>query len=134
MSPQLTLDYQGHPTREAPFRAAVYRKRMAFTVIVGHARHFRDDFMSWLALNWHVWGAFEIEADRIWTRGRKRYSQRTIWEYLRHQTEIREAKNYHGWKMNDWYVKDCARLYVLLHPDREGFFEFRNGQSAVRVM
>jgi len=35
--------------------------------------------------------------------------------------------------VNDHYVKDCARLYIMFHPEREGFFEFRSGQSAVRA-
>lgn len=132
MSAQLALDYQGRPEREHLFRGKIYRKRLAFTMIVGHAEQFRDDFMAWLVDNWAVFLAFEREADRVWNRGRTHYSQRTIWEYLRHETTLREDANYHGWKLNDWYVKDCARLYVLMHPDRHDFFEFRNGQSAVR--
>ncbi len=132
MSAQLALDYQGHPEREHPFRGKVYRKRLAFTMIVAHAEQFRGDFMTWLVDNWHVFLAFELEADRVWGRGRTHYSARTIGEYLRHETALREGPNELGFKVNDHWWPDLGRLYMLLHPDRAQFFERRVGQSARR--
>ena len=133
MSAQLALDYEGHPLREDPFRGRIYRKRLAFTIIVGHAEYFRDDFMSWLAINWHVFIAFELEGDRIWNAGRRHYSARTIGEVLRHESALREGPNEHGFKVNDHWWPDLARLYMLLHPDRDQFFERRAGVSARRA-
>lgn len=92
---------------------------------------FRADFEEWLARNWHVWQAFEREANFVWDRGRRHYSARTIGEYLRHETLVREADC--DFKVNDWYWPDLARLYLMIYPDREGFFERRSGVSAKRA-
>lgn len=93
---------------------------------------FRKDFTEYLRNNFHVYLAFEREANKIWDSGRRDYSHRTIWEFLRHQTATREVPNELEFKLNDHYTKDCARLYTCFHQDRADFFEFRNGQSAVR--
>lgn len=113
------------------FQAEVYHRRTVMLMLDCKPEAFRKDFKEWLTENYHVWEAFEREANNVWNRGKRHYSQRTIWEYLRHESATREVSG--PWKMNDWYVKDCARLYVMMHPDRDGFFEFRNGQSAVRA-
>ena len=105
--------------------AAVYRKRYVFAEIVARQDHFRRDFLGWLSANYSVWLAFEREADRVWDRGRRHYSARTIGEYLRHESALRETQNEHGWKLSDWWWPDLARLYMLLHPERTGFFETR---------
>lgn len=94
---------------------------------------FRDDFAAWLQENWHVWSAFEREAGRIWDMGRRHYSARTIGEYLRHESIVREKKNDLGLKLNDHYWPDLARLYMMFHPEREGFFERRSGTGARRA-
>lgn len=115
------------------WQTAIYRKRYAFHLLVAEQRYFRRDFMNWLALNWKVWIAFEAEADRTWARGRRHYSARTIGEYLRHETSMREAQNEHGWKVNDHYWPDLGRLYTLMHPDRAKFFERRASPANLRA-
>lgn len=130
---QLALDYAGHPAREAAFRGAHHRQQLALAFTVSHPEQFRDDFQNWIADNWHVWESFELEADRIWSRGRRHYSARTIGEYLRHESALREEPNEHGFKVNDHWWPDLARLYMLMHPDRGEFFERRVGQSARRA-
>ena len=117
-----------------PWTTDLYRKRLALMMIVTHADWFRKDDLSWISANYHIWEAFEAEADRIWNRGRTRYSARTIIEYLRHESEIRETPNAGGWKINDHATPSLSRLYGLMHPDRDGFFEKRSGNSAVRAM
>jgi hypothetical protein len=89
-------------------------------------QQFRDDFIEWLRHNAHVWQAFEREANRIWDRGRRHYSARTIGEYLRHESAVREDGDQHGLKLNDHAWPDLSRLYMLVHPDRFGFFELRD--------
>lgn len=116
-----------------PWLRDIYRLRMAFTLVVANAGFFRHDFLSWLSANYGIWVAFEYEADRVWVRGRRHYSARTIGEYLRHETTLREGPG-SGFKLNDHYVPDLARLYLLFHPDRAGFFERRPGHSAVRSL
>jgi hypothetical protein len=113
--------------------SAIYRKRYAFHVVVAEQRYFRADFMDWLITNWHVWLAFEHEADRIWGMGRRHYSARTIYEYLRHDTTVKEGPNELELKLNNNVVPDLARLYILMHPDRDGFFERRVNPLSVRA-
>ena len=92
---------------------------------------FRSGFAAWLADNLHVWRAFEREADRIWSRGRRHYSARTIVEVLRHESALAEVGG--EWKINGNVVPDLARLYGLAHPDRSGMFETRVMPGAERV-
>ncbi len=117
-----------------PYTTAIYRKRLVFMMIVSYADWFRRDDLAWVSANWRVWEAFEREALNIWKRGRTRYSARTIIEYLRHDSEIRETPNAAGWKINDHATPSLARLFTLMHPDKPGFFEKRSGQSAVRAV
>jgi hypothetical protein len=113
----------------------IYRRRIATNVMLqANVEHFRKDFHEWLEKNWRVWEAFEDQADRIWARGTRRYSARTIGEWLRHETAMREAPNQHGWKLNDHYWPDLARLYMLMHPDRDGFFERRVAPLSLRTI
>lgn len=83
---------------------------------------FRADFPAWLADNFHIWKAFEREADKVWARGRTRYSGRTIIEVLRHESALRERES--EWKLNDWWTPDLCRLYMLMWPERK-LFELR---------
>lgn len=114
----------------AALQTEIDRRPLAFNLLETHPERFRSDFHTWLARNFQIYLAFEHEADRIWNVGRRNYSQRTIWEYMRHETAVREKDS--EFKLNDHYVKDVALLYVLLHPDRDEFFEFRYTLSAVR--
>lgn len=88
---------------------------------------FRDDFCHWLRDNWHIWKAFEAEAERTWRSGRRHYSARTLAEYLRHETAIREVDG--DFKINGNFVPCMARLFVLLNPDM-ALFEFRGEKKA----
>lgn len=114
------------------WQTGIYRRRMAFTLVAAHAPKFRADFVQWLEANYSAWEAFEREADKIWNAGRRHYSARTIGEVLRHESALREKPNTHGWKLNDHYWPDLARLYALLHPDRDKFFELRVNPLSVR--
>lgn len=88
-----------------------------------HADTFRKGFAGWLAENRHVWTAFEREADRVWAKGRRHYSARTLIEYLRHDTALSESAG--EWKVNNNHAPDLARLYRLAHPARAELFELR---------
>jgi len=68
-----------------------------------------------------IWKAFEREANAVWRNGRRHYSARTIGEYLRHETALRED--------GEWKITDMARLYGLMYPER-GLFEFRGERKA----
>jgi hypothetical protein len=100
------------------------RLALALGEIAMNPAGYRDDFYDWLNANGHIYIAFEREADRIRARGRDHYSHRTIWEYLRHETALREVSGER--KMNDHQTKSCALLYSRLHPEAGQFFNFRS--------
>ena len=91
--------------------------------LVSESSQFRDGFSGWLHDNWAVWLRFEFEANKMRERGRRHYSARTIGEYIRHSTALRETKP--TFKVNDHAWPDCARLYCELNPGAAGFFEIR---------
>ena len=93
-----------------------------------NAGKFRDGFCAWLASNRHVWRAFEREASRIWNRGRRHYSARTICEVLRHESALAEVGS--EWKIDNNTAPDLARLYALVHPARAEMFRFRGRDAA----
>ena len=96
-----------------------------------HRDRFRSDFPVWLAKNESIWKRFEQEANFLWINGRRHYSARTIIEFIRHETAVRQVDG--DFKINNSYVPDLARLYSVLHPERP-LFECRvmSGQAARR--
>lgn len=107
------------------------RKRTAIGMVANRPLWFRKDFAAYLTENWRVYEAFERQANRIWERGRRHYSQRTIIEVLRHESALTD--NDPDFRLNDKWTKDLARLWVCFYPEKTEMFEFRNGQSAVRA-
>ena len=100
-------------------------------IVREHRGTFRAGFGAWLAGNRNVWIAFEREADRVWDRGRRHYSARTLIEYLRHETAL--ADDGRDFKINNDNAPDMARLYRLVHPSRAALFELRRMPGAERV-
>lgn len=98
------------------------RRVLRFAEARSHS--FRSDFIAWLAENMVVWERFEREADAVYETGRKRYSARTIGEFLRHETAL-ASKGDGEWKLNDKRWPDLARLWLLLNPEKSSFFELR---------
>lgn len=107
----------------SPLRV-VGRREYVLRVTLENLGKFRLDFYGWLKANLEIWERFERESNAVWARGRKHYSARTIGEFLRHESTL-QAANDGEWKLNDHRWPDLARLYLLLNPDREGFFELR---------
>jgi hypothetical protein len=99
------------------------RRVTALTFVRSKPTAFRPDFLAWLEKNWEIYRAFEREADRIRARGHKHWSARTIIHWLRHETALRE--NGSDWKINNNASPDLARLYVMMNPGTDDFFEFR---------
>ena len=93
------------------------------TLVRHNPDHFSDEFCEWIEDNVHIWKAFEREANEVRGRGREHYSARTIVEFLRHHSAVKERGGM--WKINDHSVPYLARLFILLYPEAHGFFEFR---------
>lgn len=111
-----------------PDRVKHQLERRAFVRSFAEARSnsFRPDFVAWLSTNAHIWERFEAEANKVYGLGRPHYSARTIGEYLRHETALQSVSD-GDWKLNDHRWPDLARLWLLLNPERAGFFELREG-------
>jgi hypothetical protein len=110
------------PAPPENYRRAV-RRQFVLRQVEGFSDRFKPDFGEWLFANMHVWEAFEREAERVWATGRRHYSSRTLWEVMRHETTLRERDG--EFKLNNDRAPDIARLYLLMYPDRDGFFETR---------
>jgi len=93
---------------------------------------YRPEFARWLVANWPIWQRFENEANNVWQCGRRRYSARTIGEVIRHHTALTSTDP--AFKINDHVWPDLARLYMAMHPDRDGFFETRYSPNAPRLV
>lgn len=93
--------------------------------------NFLPTFAAWLAENRHVWVAFEREADKVWARGRRHYSARTILEHLRHETALADSGV--EFKLNNNVAPDLARLYRLRYPSRADLFELRRMPGSRRA-
>lgn len=104
-----------HPVNDA--------KGIALQFVARWPDRFRADFSAWLSANWAIWLAFRAQADRVYASGRRHYSARTIVEWLRHETALRESGV--TFKLDGNMVPDMARLYLCFHPERAGFFELR---------
>lgn len=96
-------------------------------VAFAHARssYFREDFIAWLRDNLHIWRAFENHANTLYLRGKRHRSARGIVHYLREDTALREVPG-GEWKINNNVSPDLARLWLLIYPERAGFFELRS--------
>ena len=99
-----------------------------------HPMDLGEDFADWLRENWSVWERFEAIADQVYERQRRRglephYSARTIGEVMRHETVISEASG--DFKLNNNRFPKLARLYLLVKPERTGFFELRNPEERI---
>lgn len=95
------------------------------------ASKFRADFSAWLAQNPDIWLRFVAEADKVWRSGRRHWSARTIIEYIRHETALREAGGL--LKINNNFAPDLARLYIDSFPERADLFETRRQAGSPRA-
>ena len=95
-----------------------------------HRARFPDDVITWLPANLHVYAAFRREALDVHAQGFEHYSARTIIEWLRHHTAVRE-RSADEWKLNDHYTPYLARLFDMAEPHAAGLFEYRRTTKVV---
>jgi hypothetical protein len=105
------------------------RRRTAMCFLLGKPECFREDFGAWLEENWVLWLAFEGEAAKVWSAGRRHYSANTIIEYLRHQTQLRDSSS--EFKFNDRWTSSMARLFAMMNPKMSDIFEFRERANGI---
>lgn len=105
-------------------RPILSRREFVMDRVGAQAWKYRADFPGWLEKNLHIWERFEREANAVYAAGRRHYSARTIGEFMRHETALKSA-NDGEWKLNNNRWPDLARVYLMLYPERQGFFELR---------
>lgn len=101
------------------------RMHTALTFVQSRPEAFRPGFADWLKANWSIYEAFEGEALKLYARGFRHHSARSIWHYLRHETDLREGPNEHGLKLNNNWSPCAGRLAMMMEPRLCGFFETR---------
>lgn len=104
------------------------RREYVMRMVTGQPYRFREDFPAWLDRNFPIWERFEAQANRVYDNGRKHYGARRIGEWLRHETAATEMPE-SDWKLNDHVWPDLARTYLMLYPERTGFFELRESPA-----
>ncbi len=92
-------------------------------VIHNNPGMFRKDFRKWISENWGMWLAFDEQASKIRAVGHEFWSARTIVHWIRHETGLREVAG--GFKINNNFSPDMARLWEEFHPQAKGFFALR---------
>lgn len=97
-------------------------------IVTSQPWRYRADFARWVSINWLIWERFAAEADRVYDSGRRHYSARTIVEFIRHETALREVDS--DLKINNNWTPSMSRLYLTLHPERAALFELREKEAA----
>lgn len=102
---------------------AMSTKQQAVEAVVKNSDQFRPDFARWLCDNFQIYEKFESHG-RIMGAKRSRYSARTIVEFIRHHTALREKDS--EFKITNNVIPDMARLFSMLNPQYADLFEFRS--------
>jgi len=85
----------------------VYKSEaMDHAVIIG----LRQDFLTWLDVNWEIWAEFCKLAELVRARGRNHWSARAILHVLRWNRVVRDATD-PNYKCNNNWTPSMARLY-----------------------
>lgn len=93
-------------------------------ILDANAYMFKDGFREYIAENLHVFSAFAKQAKYVRNVMRRdHYSCRTIGEYLRHNSALKEKGS--GFKLNNDQIPDISRLLMLSYPELDGLFEKR---------
>lgn len=114
-SPQGAFDFSAPPDPTT--------RDMVVLVAEANKSKFMPGFPRWLEQNYPIWACFRREADALRARGFKHYAARTIVEWIRHETVMREVAG--DFKINNNAVPDLSRLYLLLDPTATDFFHLR---------
>ena len=107
-------------------------KKAIVQLVELHKTVFRKKFHIYIQEQFQVFVEFCKLADKLWERGRRHYSSRTIGEKIRFDSDVSEVGS--TFKLNDHSTPDLGRLYVLLHPERLDLFSYRRGHFRLYVV
>lgn len=89
-----------------------------------------EKFWSYHKENPHVFQLFLKFARQLRESGRKHYSSQAICERIRWHVEVDTRGD--EFKMNNNHNACYGRLLVILYPEFDGFFQFRESPGCVR--
>lgn len=87
----------------------------------GHEAEFRH----FIQHNPHLVERIEHEALRAKRSGWKHYAVKTLFEFIRHHTNLEQGPDGSGFKLNNNYTSRMARYLMAKNPELRGFFETR---------
>lgn len=105
-------------------------KHPVVEIAEAHKELLCEEFLEWLPDNIHIWDAFVDEAIKVYRRGFRHYSARTIVHFLRHHTASREAGG--EWKINNNHSPYLARLFDVMFPEYVGLWSYRETPKVKR--
>jgi hypothetical protein len=121
----------GYVVTKSVDEAVEKRHADAIFIVTQDEANYRADFKQWLSKNFHVYLAFEDLATKIFNKGFKRYSSKTIVETIRYHSSIKELQG--EYRINNNTTPDLARLFDAMNPRMSGMFEFRlNSQHGAK--
>ena len=71
--------------------------------------------------NPHIYELFKRFTMEIIRRGHEHYSSKAVFERIRWHTDV-ETEGNEPFKMTNNYTPYYARLFMVMHPEHEGFF------------
>lgn len=80
-------------------------------------------FIDYIQDNLNVWLEFEKMCLNLINNGYEHYSARTLIHVIRYQTHVGEFKS--KYKVNDHISPVFARVFMILHPQHDGFFTIK---------
>jgi hypothetical protein len=87
------------------------------------AKSINGEFGLWIKHNKAIYERFERVAIEAANKGFRNYSARTVAEYLRHHTALRDSNVM--FKINNNVVPMMARLFAVRNPAHKELFKFR---------
>lgn len=96
----------------------------ARTLIKRFPDGFNSSFVDDIGNPEKAWLFFQFEREALitWKSGNSPYSAKIIFDVVRHNIALRSKKK---WKISNSLSSDFSRLFMLLHSECQGFFEFR---------
>ncbi len=101
-------------------------KTIALSIISKNPQSFQPGFDVWIDNNHHVYQDFERRALAV-AKHRHHYSGRTIVEVMRHESVVSESSG--QFKLNNKFIPDLGRLFMLKNPIHDGMFDTRQSEK-----
>lgn len=88
-------------------------------------------FIKFHLANKHIWRLVDARSLELIRQGRDHYSIDEVIQYIRHHTPVKTVDDapYAKIKISDHYRAYYARLFLVAHPEHDGFFSIKKLRS-----